>query len=121
MENLRAKYPATELKDLLATLVELVAWSVSSSLRVAGWQGGPVYLCGGGAHNLAIREALDRHLGVTRIFSYQDLGWNPDFREAVVFALLADAFLLREPSTWPTTTGTSTPAVLGVWSPAGIP
>ncbi|MDP7061553.1 MAG: anhydro-N-acetylmuramic acid kinase, partial [Planctomycetota bacterium] len=65
-------------------------------------------------------EALGRHLGVTRVFSYQDLGWNPDFREAVAFALLADAFLLGEPSTWPTTTGATASAVLGVWSPAGI-
>ncbi|MCP4094308.1 MAG: anhydro-N-acetylmuramic acid kinase [Planctomycetes bacterium] len=118
--EIRKNHPQISLEDLLATLVELVAWSVSSSLKVAGWQGGPVYMCGGGAHNLAIREALDRHLGVTRVFSYQDLGWNPDFREAVAFALLADAFLLGEASTWPTTTGASAPAVLGVWSPAGI-
>jgi anhydro-N-acetylmuramic acid kinase len=121
VKELRAQNPSLKLEDLLATLVELLAWSVSTSLKVAGWQGGPVYLCGGGAHNLAIREALDRHLGVTRIFSYQDLGWNPDFREAVAFALLADAFLLGEPSTWPSTTGARAPAVLGVWTPAGIP
>jgi len=118
--EIRKNHPKIQVADLLATLVELVAWSVSSSLRAAGWQGGPVYLCGGGAHNLAVREALDRHLGVTRVFSYQDLGWNPDFREAVAFALLADAFLLGEPSTWPTTTGATASAVLGVWSPAGI-
>ena len=121
VKDLRAATPDLTLPDLLATLVELVAWSIFTSLKVADWQGGPVFLCGGGAHNLAIREALDRHLGVTRIFSYQDLGWNPDFREAVAFALLADAFLLGEPSTWPTTTGARSPAVLGVWSPAGIP
>jgi|FLOH01.1.fsa_nt_gi anhydro-N-acetylmuramic acid kinase len=120
IKKLRVNLPSAKLEDLLATLVELVAWSVSSSLKVAGWQGGAVYLCGGGAHNLAIRESLDRHLGLMRIFSYQKLGWNPDFREAVAFALLADAFLLNEPSTWSSTTGASSSAVLGVWSPAGI-
>jgi anhydro-N-acetylmuramic acid kinase len=121
IKKIRATKPSAKLEDLLATLVELLAATVSSSLRAAGWQGGPVFLCGGGAHNMAVREALDRHLGVTRVFSYQDLGWNPDFREAVAFALLADAFLLGEPSTWPSTTGASSPALLGVWSPAGIP
>lgn len=112
--------PDARLEDLLATLAELLAWSVAESLKNAGWRGGPIYVAGGGLHNAGIHDALKRHLGSTRVHSYADLGHNPDSREAVAFALLGDAFLLREPSTWPTTTGCHTPGVLGQWSPGPI-
>ena len=112
--------PEASLEDLLATLAELVAWAVAESLKMAGWCGGPIYVAGGGLHNAGIHDALKRHLGSTRVHSYADLGFDPDSREAVAFALLGDAFLLGEPSTWSTTTGCHTPGVLGQWSPGPI-
>lgn len=120
-KRIRADYAQLPLEDILATLCETVAWAAASSLRIAGWKGGSVYLCGGGVHNRALCEALDRHLGASRVETYESLGWNPDFREAVAFALLADAFLLGESSTWPSTTGARSSSVLGVWRPSGFP
>ena len=119
-QKARQLAPQVALEDLLATLAELVAWSVADSLKTAGWQGGAVYVAGGGLHNVGLQAALDRHLGATRVHSYEELGWNPDSREAVAFALLGDAFLLGEPSTWPSTTGCHTQSVLGQWSPGPI-
>lgn len=119
-QKARKMAPDAIIDDLLATLAELVAWSAAESLREAGWQGGPVYLAGGGLHNEGLHAALKRHLGSTRVHSYAELGFEPDSREAVAFALLGDAFLLGEPSTWPTTTGCHTPGVLGQWSPGPI-
>lgn len=116
-EKARNLAPEASLEDLLATLAELVAWSIAESLKAAGWQGGEIYLAGGGIHNAGLQDALDRHLGASRVHSYEELGWNPDSREAVAFALLGDAFLLGEPATWPSTTGCHTRTVLGQWSP----
>lgn len=111
--------PAASLPDLLATLVELVAWSVADSLERAGQGGGPVFLCGGGARNPVLAAALRRRLTsppgprATRVVSYAELGWDPDLREAVAFALLADAWQNGEPASWPSTTGAAQPALLG--------
>ncbi|MFK5956187.1 MAG: anhydro-N-acetylmuramic acid kinase [Planctomycetota bacterium] len=112
--------PQAELCDILATLAELVGWSIGESLKAAGWQGGAVYVAGGGLHNSALQAALNRHLGATRVHSYAELGWEPDAREAVAFALLGDAFLLQEPSTWLSTTGCRQQCVLGQWSPGPL-
>ena len=112
LQQARARAPEASAADLLATFVELAAAAAADSLEVAGGAGAPVYLCGGGAHNPALVEALRRRLaGPLR--SYRELGWDPDLREAVAFALLADAWLCGEPATWPTTTGVAAPARLG--------
>lgn len=119
-QKTRELAPGTELCDILATLAELIAWSIGESLKAAGWQGGAVYVAGGGLHNLALQTALHRHLGATRVQSYAELGFDPDAREAVAFALLGDAFLLQEVSTWPSTTGCRQQCVLGQWSPGPL-
>lgn len=128
-QDLRRRHPAAPIADLLATLVDLAAWSIADCLRQAAAPPGvPLYLCGGGAENLALRQALSRHLGPgAPIRLYADLAPPGDLRgdgglrEAVAFALLGDAFLRREPATWPTTTGCRRPALLGQLCPAPSP
>lgn len=100
-------------EDLMATFVELAAWAVSHSLEKSGGLEGPIYVCGGGAQNPALMQALHRHLAPLDINSYANLGWDPDLREAVAFALLADAFLENEVSSWPSTTGADFSSPLG--------
>lgn len=124
--ELRARHPAAALPDLLATLVDLAAWAVADCLRRSQAAPDlPLYLCGGGAENPALRQALARHLGdAGRVRDYAalappgDLRGDGGLREAVAFALLGDAFLRREAATWPSTTGCRRPALLGVWCPA---
>lgn len=123
LQKLRHLAPEIPPADHMATLVELAAWAVADSLRTAGWQGGEVYAAGGGAHNPALWEALERHLGTHRLHPLENLpgAWRGDLREAVAFALLGDAFLLGETATWPTTTGCRQAAVLGNWCPPARP
>lgn len=124
--SLRDRNPTARLEDLLATLVDLAAWSVAECLRQAHAPPGlAIYLCGGGAHNPALRQALGRHLGsASAVRDYADLAPPGDLRgdgglrEAVAFALLGDAFLRGEPATWPSTTGCLRPARLGLLCPA---
>jgi len=124
VDRIEAFRPAVGLEDGLATLVELAAWAVAASLRGSGWQGGSVHPCGGGARNPALVAALQRHLQDlpgTQVRPYAELGADPDLREAVAFALLADAFLMGEASSWPSTTGAARPCRLGRWVPAPLP
>lgn len=123
--RVRAAHPAARLEDLLATLVALAAWGVASGLRAAGAPAGaPIHLCGGGAENAALVAAIGAAAGRRPLRRYAELAQAGDLRgdgglrEAAAFALLADAFLLGEPASWPTTTGCAEPAILGCWTPA---
>lgn len=121
-ERVKSIAPQVELADQLRTCCALAAWAVGDSLATALGQTAadlklPLYLCGGGIHNLALVTELRQALPGCRLESYQDLGGDPDLREAVAFALLADAFLCKEPASWPGTTGCRRPARLGTFTP----
>jgi anhydro-N-acetylmuramic acid kinase len=123
--RLRAAHPQARIEDLLATLVEFAAYGVASTAAAMGLPStAPIYFCGGGAANVALMTALGNAFGAARLRPYAELGPPGDLRadgglrEAVAFALLADAFLAGEPACWPSTTGCREPAVLGSWTPA---
>lgn len=121
-KRVKFEAPQAELADQLRTCCALAAWAVGDSLAAALGQAAvdlelPLYLCGGGTHNLALVAELGLVLPGCRLESYQNLGGDPDLREAVAFALLADAFLCNEPASWPGTTGCQRPARLGSWTP----
>ena len=106
--------PELKLPDQLATLVELAAWAVAAGLESAGWVGGDLFMAGGGVHNSFLVNRIGNNLGSgTALHNYSELGWNADLRESVAFALLADAHLNGEPASWPRSTGSSHPCVLG--------
>jgi anhydro-N-acetylmuramic acid kinase len=123
--GLRARHPRARLEDLLATVADFAAWAVGESLRRSAAPAGiPLFLCGGGAANAALRGALARHLGDSALVRRYaelapagDLRGDGGLREAVAFALLGDAFLCGETVTWPATTGCRVPALLGLWCP----
>ncbi|MDA1260825.1 MAG: anhydro-N-acetylmuramic acid kinase [Planctomycetota bacterium] len=123
--SLRARLPKARLEDLLASLVDLAAHGVASALGAleVGSQV-PVYLCGGGAENPTLCRAIGQAIGPGRLRRYAELAPPGDLRgdgglrEAVAFALLADAFLAREATCWPSTTGCEAPSVLGALTPA---
>lgn len=100
-------------EDILATICKVVAYGVSSSLSSQGLAPEQMYLCGGGRHNRALVAALCFEMPAIEFCDYSQLGFDADQREAVAFALLADAHLLGETSTWPSTTGAKKSSVLG--------
>ena len=106
-------HPQLSSKDILATLCSVVAYGVSSSLASAGLSPSTIYLCGGGRHNRALVKALQSEMPGIVFADYSQLGFDADLREAIAFALLADAKLLGEYSTWLSTTGAVKPSVLG--------
>ena len=75
-------------KDVLATLTELTAISISNAIKKAGHDVKNIYVCGGGSNNKTLMKRLSYHLD-TKINSTTALGLNPQAIESMAFGWLA--------------------------------
>ena len=76
--------------DWLATVSELTVASIAHSYRTFLPQiPDEILLCGGGSHNLYLRQRLQAELPSAKILTTDDVGLNGDFKEAIAFAVLA--------------------------------
>jgi len=116
---LQARRDDHPLPDLVRTAVEFTVESIARACEmhlpeVGGDTGNQeIIIAGGGARNPVLMESLAGRLAPVPIRPSDDLGLPIDAREAVAFALLADAFLMGVPSNVPAVTGAGHPVVLG--------
>jgi anhydro-N-acetylmuramic acid kinase len=77
--------------DILATLARFSAAAMINAIEVATAATAQfeIYISGGGMHNPLLVSYLEKHFS-KKIRSTADLGINPDAKEAVLFALLAN-------------------------------
>jgi anhydro-N-acetylmuramic acid kinase len=104
------------LDDLLATLTLFTAQAIATSYGTFVAPRAPVdevYLSGGGVHNRTLLSHLARLLAPVPVRSLADLGFDPDAKEAVAFAVLANETLFGHPGNVPAATGAAGPRVLG--------
>jgi len=82
-------------EDLVATVTELSARTIAESLetQLPALQNCDIYTSGGGAHNPVLMDRLSVLLNQNRFKSFAELGIDPDAKEAVVFAVLANEML----------------------------
>ena len=108
--------------DLIATLVALTARSIGDAYRTWVLPRGvdEVFLLGGGARNPALTDAVRSELAPVTVREGEDLGIDPDAREALAFAVLAWAHLHGLSGNLPEATGAQGPRVLGTLTP-GVP
>ncbi|MEL7038041.1 MAG: anhydro-N-acetylmuramic acid kinase [Cyanobacteria bacterium J06592_8] len=100
--------------DLLATLTELTTASVEHSYRnFLLKMPDQVLLCGGGSHNLYLKQSLQRRLDPISVITTSDVGLNADFKEAIAFAVLAYWRSQGIVGNLPEVTGAKTAVVLG--------
>lgn len=113
---LAARAGGYEPADVQATLVGLTAQSIAAAVQSAV-PGGPagVFVCGGGARNPGLMQALRERLPGGSVDSTAALGVDPAWVEAMAFAWLARQRLLGQPGNCPAVTGAQRPAVLGGW------
>ena len=99
--------------DVQATLVDLTAQSILSSIQ-KHLDKGDILICGGGAHNHLLMSRLqDLSNARYRTASTQKFGIDPDWVEAVAFAWLAQQTLNRQPGNLPSVTGAKQAVILG--------
>jgi anhydro-N-acetylmuramic acid kinase len=103
--------------DVQATLNELTALTVARAVRQYCPRAREVFVCGGGARNLALFTRLAAMLPRTRVATTAVLGIEPEHVEALAFAWLARQALKREPGNLPAVTGARGARVLGAIYP----
>jgi anhydro-N-acetylmuramic acid kinase len=110
---LLARYAGREA-DLLASLTRFTAESVAAGIR--RWVPEPideVLASGGGVRNRTLMSALGTALAPIPVRSLAEVGVDPDAKEAVAFAALANETLFGRPGNVPGATGAAGPRVLG--------
>jgi len=105
--------------DLVATLTALTARTIAGA--VERWArpgaGGDVVVSGGGARNPALMAMLREALAPVPVRTGDVLGFDPEAKEAVAFAVLAWAHVTGRPGNLPSVTGARGPRVLGSYTP----
>jgi anhydro-N-acetylmuramic acid kinase len=111
--------PAPDAVDVQATLLALTARTVADAVVAAGTAtGAEVLICGGGAKNSALMEALATELAPRAVATTATYGVAVDHVEALAFAWLARQALAGRPGNLPAVTGARGLRVLGAIYPA---
>ncbi len=103
-------------EDLIATASELSVWSILDAYhRFVKPKTKPdqVLLCGGGTHNRYFLERLRVLFSPIKVTSVRELGVDPDFLEAISFAILANQTIQGKPVSFKKTTGAKRLGVSG--------
>jgi anhydro-N-acetylmuramic acid kinase len=104
-------------EDIIATATEFTALAVYEQYVHHGRSRGcvdEVFVSGGGTHNRAIMDALQRHFCSVPVRPVDTLGFSSDAKEAILFAVLAHQTMHGAPGNVPNATGASRHAVLGM-------
>ena len=104
--------------DVQATLVALTARGVGDAVRTHCGGATTVLVCGGGARNTALMQALARELAPRAVATTAAVGVAVDHVEALAFAWLAREAIAGRPGNLPAVTGARGPRVLGAVTPA---
>ena len=81
-------------EDQIATLTRLTVECIADVIReVSDEEPFELYVSGGGCHNPVIMQGLREQLAFAQIYPFEDLGMNPDAKEAIIFAVLGNETL----------------------------
>ena len=112
--HLQQEYKAV---DIQSTLLALTAHSIATTILSRPLAVRHLYLCGGGTHNRQLQTVLASLLPGVEVASCADVGVNPDFLEAMMFAWLAAQTMQNQPVDLKAITGTKSLALLGAIYP----
>ncbi len=95
-------------KDLLATLCELTALSISNSISKLPKKPNSIVFSGGGVNNLFLMSRLRKKIKVQNV-NIKKKGFDPNFIESQLIAYLSARSFNNLPITFPDTTGVRKP------------
>jgi anhydro-N-acetylmuramic acid kinase len=102
--------------DLMATLAQLTVESIGrafDSFILPENDVSHVLISGGGVHNRELMSRIAERLRPISTGSLQEAGMDPDAKEAIGFAVLANESLFCHAGNLPSATGARGPRVLG--------
>ena len=100
-------------QDVARTLVALTAHSIHNALQQHCGDVDEIYVCGGGAHNILLKNSLQTLLGKVKVDTTDTLGIGVDWLEAIAFAWLARQCLHQQTANLPAVTGAKGARILG--------
>lgn len=103
---LERKLTETGLNELpsphiMATLHAFTARSIARTMRAFVTESITIYVSGGGMHNPLLIQNLRNEFPAHSIEPASNLGIDPDSKEAIIFALLANECLFGQPDRYP--------------------
>ncbi len=113
-QYLHQDYKAT---DVQATLLELTADCIAKTVKQSKANPSILYLCGGGTHNQALRQAISNKLSDVKVESTAEKNISPDYLEAMMFAWLAKKAMKQEALDLSQVTGSKHSVILGAFYP----
>lgn len=114
-----ARARGLEDRTIVATLTALTARSIAHGIALAsqGMSVDELIVGGGGVRNVTLMGFLAGELSRVRIRASDEFGLPSDAKEAVCFALLADAHLRGVPANVPSVTGAARQVISGACWP----
>jgi len=114
IESCRAYDEAASHEDIVATAVELTARSIADQFdRFVRRDVAEVLPSGGGARHPVLMERLRALLAPRAVRPFDEVFFDGDAKEAVIFALLAKLAIDGTPGNVPAATGARGPRILG--------
>ncbi|MEL7435726.1 MAG: anhydro-N-acetylmuramic acid kinase, partial [Chloroflexota bacterium] len=105
--------------EIITTLTALTATNIVDAYkRFAPAPISEIILGGGGKHNPVIVSMIRELLAPAKVMTHEDIGISSDFKEALVFAVLAHETWHGRVGTLPSLTGANHTAILGQITPA---
>ncbi|MBB1201063.1 anhydro-N-acetylmuramic acid kinase [Enterobacteriaceae bacterium 89] len=117
LERQLAHYPGLAAQDVMATLTELTAVTITEQVLLSGGCE-RLLVCGGGSRNPLLMARLAALLPGTEVATTDEAGVSGDDMEGLAFAWLAWRTLAGLPGNLPSVTGASEATVLGAIFPA---
>lgn len=104
--------------DLLATVTMLTVRSIAGAYQAYLPGAQEVILSGGGVHNQTLVRWLGEALAPVPVAGIVQYGLDPDFKEAIAFAVIGAQTAWGLPGNLPAATGAARPVILGDITPA---
>ena len=100
-------------QDVQATLLQLTSKAITDAILIWFPSTTEIYLCGGGARNIALTSQIQTSLPGKKVAPTDVLGTNADWLEAFAFAWLAKQTIEGIPSSIPSVTNAKGERILG--------
>jgi anhydro-N-acetylmuramic acid kinase len=100
-------------EDVQATLLELTAITIADSINALSPAPKEIFVCGGGAYNIALMQRLAVLLPTDTVATTAALGVDPQWIEAMAFAWLAQQTINHRPGNLCAVTGATREVILG--------
>ena len=110
-ESILDKFRKLDPKDVLATFTKFTAYTIFHNLR--NYDTDELIISGGGAKNNALLNFIKEYFKKSAVNVIDESGINPDNKEAVLFAVLANELVSGNKTNLPSVTGSSKNVFLG--------